>query len=45
MAYKRQSDAVAIIPEAKRTRSELAEHTNRDKALLEIVSSIPICIE
>lgn len=38
MAYKRPSDAVALIPEAKRTRSEMAEYTNRDKALMEIVS-------
>lgn len=39
MAQKRTSDALAVIPEAKRTRNEIAAYTNKDKALMEIVSS------
>lgn len=40
MAFKRTSDALAIVPEAKRSRNEIAAYTNRDKALMEIVSGI-----
>lgn len=38
MAQKRTSDAVAIVPEAKRTRNELIPLNNKDKALMELVS-------
>lgn len=37
MAHKRTSDAVAIVPEAKRTRNELIPLNNKDKALMELV--------
>lgn len=40
MAYKRPSDALAVVPDVKRSRSELAAITNRDKALLEAVSAM-----
>lgn len=39
MAYKRPSDSVVAIPETKRTRNEIAAYTNKDKQLLEVVSS------
>lgn len=37
MAYKRSADSLALVPETKRTRSDIAAYTNRDKALLEVV--------
>lgn len=40
MAFKRTSDALAVVPEAKRSRNEIAAYTNRDKALMDIVSYI-----
>lgn len=39
MAYKRPSDALVAVPELKRSRHELIAATNRDKALLEAVST------
>lgn len=38
MAYKRPSEALAVVPDVKRSRNELIAITNRDKALLEAVS-------
>lgn len=38
MTSKRISDALAVMPAPKRSRNELIAHTNRDKALLDIVS-------
>lgn len=35
MATKRPADAVAVIPEVKRTRQDVALCNNRDKQLLE----------
>lgn len=40
MAYKRPSDAMVAVPDVKRARNELVAITNRDKALLEVVSAI-----
>lgn len=37
MAQKRPSDILAVIPDTKRTRHELATFTNKDKALMEVV--------
>lgn len=39
MAHKRTSDAVAVVPEAKRSRNELIPLNNKDKALMELVCS------
>lgn len=43
MAFKRPTDAVALVPEAKRTRNELMPLSNKDKALLEIVRIVFCC--
>lgn len=40
MAYKRPSEALVAVPDVKRARNELVAITNRDKALLEAVSSM-----
>lgn len=42
MAYKRASDALVAMPDMKRARNELVAVTNRDKALLEAVSTTSI---
>lgn len=39
MSLKRPSDVLVAVQDVKRSRSELAEITNRDKALVEAVSS------
>lgn len=38
MALKRGSDALVAVQEVKRSRNELIAATNKDRALLEIVS-------
>lgn len=39
MALKRAADSAVAIPDLKRSRNELVAITNRDKALLEAVST------
>lgn len=45
MAQKRASDALVAMPDMKRSRSELVAITNRDKALLEAVSTVFVGME
>ena len=40
MSMKRNADALAVIPQAKKTRNELMAFTLKDKQLMEIVSAI-----
>lgn len=37
MAHKRGADSLVLVPENKRTRTDIAAYTNKDKALLEVV--------
>lgn len=40
MAKRAASDSMALVPEPKKNRNEIAAYTNKDKALLASVSNI-----